>query len=172
MESVSRDQPDPIRTRGSSPLTTAPVKTLVLGLAVGLGLAYGPAVPAAMAQRQYYDSSYTYSPIYGYYYVRYYYQPAPTYTTYDYHYCIYYPSRPDYLYYYNPVSQAYWGRYKVGSKENERYSILAEKDRKKDLKEIPESAFPAPAAMPAIPGSKDGVAMEPPPENVPRDAKP
>ena len=150
-------------------MTTAPIKTLVLGLTVGLGLAYGPTVPAAFAQRQYYDTSYTYSPTYSYYYVRYYYRPVPTYTTYDYHYCIYYPSQPSYIYYYNPVNQVYWGRYKIGSKGDERYSILADKDRKKDLKDIPESAFPEPAAMPKIPGSKDGEAMSPPPENVPKD---
>jgi hypothetical protein len=147
-------------------------KTWALGLTLGLGLAYGPGVPAAFAQRQYYDTSWTYSPTYSYYYVRYYYRPYVTYPSYDYHYAIYYPSQSNYIYYYNPVSQAYWGRYKLGSKENERYSILAEKDRKKDLKEIPETAFPAPAAMPAIPGAKDGVAMEPPPENVPKDARP
>ena len=103
--------------------------------------------------------------------MRYYYKPVITYTTYEYHYCIYYPSSPSYVYYYNPTTQAYWGRYELGSKGEKRYSILAEKDRKKDLKDIPETAFPAPAAMPQIPGAEDKVAMDPPPENVPKDAK-
>ena len=152
-------------------MTSTQIKTCVFGLALGLGAAFGPATPAALAQRQYYDTSYSYSPTYSYYYTRYYYQPEVTYTTYDYHYCIYYPSRPSYVYYYNPTTQVYWGRYKLGSKGNERYSILADKDRKKDLGEIPESAFPSPAAMPKIPGSTDGVTIEPPPENVPRDDK-
>jgi hypothetical protein len=127
---------------------------------------------AKVGVRQYYETTYTYSPTYSYYYVRYYYKPAVTYTTYEYHYCIYYPSQPDYVYYYNPSNKVYWGRYKLGSKGKKRYSILAEKDRKKDLKDIPESAFPAPAAMPVIPGSEDKVAIDPPPENVPKDAKP
>src|SRR4051794_37734834 len=126
-------------------MTSARIRTVAFGLALGLGLAFSPATPAAFGQRQYYDSSYTYSPTYSYYYVRYYYRPAVTYTTYDYHYCIYYPSQPGYIYYYNPATQVYWGRYKIGSKGDQRYSILAEKDRKKDLKEIPESAFPEPA---------------------------
>jgi hypothetical protein len=150
-------------------MTSARVKTCVLGLAMGLALAFGPAAPAAYGQRQYYETTYTYSPSHSYYYVRYYYRPAVTDTTYDYHYCIYYPAQPGYIYYYNPASQVYWGRYKIGSKEGEQYSILAQKDRKKDLKDIPESAFPEPAAMPTIPGSSDNVAMEPPPQNVPKD---
>jgi hypothetical protein len=152
-------------------MTSARIKTWVLGLTLGLGFAYGPSAPAAFGQRQYYDATWSYSPTYGYYYVHYYYRPVVTYTTYDYHYCIYYPSQPSYIYYYNPTTQVYWGRYKIGSTGNERYSILAQGDRKKDLKDIPESAFPAPAAMPSIPGAKDGVAMEPPPENVPKEEK-
>jgi hypothetical protein len=152
-------------------MTSSRIKTVGLGLALGLGLAFSPATPAAFGQRQYYDASYTYSPTYGYYYVRYYYKPVVTYTAYDYHYCIYYPAQPSYIYYYNPARQVYWGRYKLGSKGDQRYSILAENDRKKDLKEIPESAFPEPAAMPKIPGATDDVAIEPPPENVPKDEK-
>jgi len=138
----------------------------VLGLT--LALAGLSSVGMANSLRQYYDSTWSYSPSNSYYYVRYYYQPTVTYTTYDYHYCIYYQNQPNYIYYYNPSTQAYWGRYEIGSKGDKRYSLLDMKDRKKDLKDIPESAFPEPAAMPAIPGSKDKVAIEPPPENVPK----
>jgi len=137
---------------------------------LALTLAVATAANSAFRLRQYYDTSYTYSPTYSYYYTTYYYTTTVTQTTYDYHYCIYYPSQPQYVYYYNPTTQAYWGRYDLGSKGEARYSILAEKDRKKDLKAIPESAFPKPAAMPTIPGAKDEVAMEPPPENVPKGA--
>jgi hypothetical protein len=150
-------------------MRTPRIKTLALGLI--LALASIPAARAALDLRQYYDTTYTYSQTNNYYYTSYYYQTTVTQTTYDYHYCIYYPSQPSYVYYYNPTTQAYWGRYKLGSKGDERYSMLAPKDRKKDLKEIPESAFPEPAAMPTIPGAKDKVAMEPPPENVPNDKK-
>jgi len=154
-------------------MTSPRNKALVLGVALALGLALAAASTASAAfyLRQYYDSTYTYSQSNGYYYVNYYYQTTVTQTTYDYHYCIYYPSRPNYIYYYNPSTQAYWGRYEIGSKGEKRYSMLVKEDRKKDLNEIPETAFPEPAAMPTIPGAKDNVAMEPPPENVPKDAK-
>ena len=126
-------------------------------------------VATAYGLRQYYDTTWAYSQNYGYYYTNYYFQTSVTQTTYTYHYCIYFPSQPQYIYYYNPGSQVYWGRYEIGSKGDKRYSLLAEKDRKKDLKDIPESAFPKPGKMPTIPGAKDDVAIEPPPENVPKD---
>ncbi|WP_250846961.1 hypothetical protein [Aquisphaera insulae] len=142
-----------------------PIAFLALAVA-----AFAPGREAS-AQRQYYETTYTYSPTHQYYYVRYYYRPVVTTEEYSYHYCIYYPSHPRYIYYYNPTRQVYWGRYEIGSGGEKRYSILAEKDRKKDLKDIPEDAFPKPAGMPDIPESKDKVAIEPPPENVPKDAK-
>jgi hypothetical protein len=145
--------------------------TLIWGFALALTtvLACVAAGHAAGGLRQYYDTSWSYSQSHNYYYVNYYYQTTVSQTTYDYHYCVYYPTQPSYVYYYNPTTQVYWGRYKIGSSGSERYSMLAQKDRKKDLKDIPEAAFPAPAAMPNIPGASDGVAMEPPPENVPKN---
>lgn len=118
-----------------------------------------PLHSADAAGRHYY-SSWSYHPQRSYHYVQYYYKPEPTYTTYNYHYCIYYPSAPQYVYYYNPYSKHYWGRYDV---KNKGYSLLAEADRKGSLKEIPESAFPAPGEMPTIPESADGERMPPPP---------
>lgn len=112
-----------------------------------------------LAQRHYY-SSWSYYPQYTYYYTQYYYRPTVT-SDYSYHYCIYYPSSPRYVYYYNPYTRYYWGRYDTKEKG---YSLLAEKDRKTNLKEIPEEAFPKPAEMPAIPESKDGEKMLPPPK--------
>jgi hypothetical protein len=138
--------------------------TLVLGLTATTSV-------FANYYRQYYTPVWTYSPAYTYYYTTYYYQVAVAQPTYYYHYCIYYPAQPTYIYYYNPYTQVYWGRYKIGSKDNKGYSILAEKDRKKELKDIPESAFPEPGPMPKIPESKDGEAMLPPPENVPNSSK-
>jgi hypothetical protein len=124
-----------------------------------------PATPAfAQNGRQYYDTTWSYNQNYSYYYTTYYYQTTVTQTTYDYHYCIYYPERPTYIYYYNPTTNVYWGRYKVGSKGDERYSMLEEKDRKKDLKDIPDDKFPNAAKMPVIPGAKDDVAMDTPPD--------
>ena len=110
--------------------------------------------------RQYY-SSWSYQPTRSYHYSRYYYRPAPTATTYRYHYVITYPSQPRYVYYYNPQRKVYWGRFDLEGKPGAQYSLLAKKDRKEKLEDIPESAFPAPAEMPPIPESKDGERIEP-----------
>jgi hypothetical protein len=151
----------------------ASISTIVLALvSLWLGTSVWVARGASGYGRQYYDTTWTYSSSYGYYYTTYYYQTYVTSTTYSYHYCIYYPSQPSYIYYYNPSTAAYWGRYEVGSKGDKRYSLLAEKDRKKEVKDIPNSAFPEAGKMPPIPGSDDKVAMEPPPEKTLPKAKP
>lgn len=107
-------------------------------------------------------------------YVRtYYYQPYVGYSGYQSSYVYYYPSQPRYYYYYNPTTQVYWGRSPVKS-DKPVYSLLKKEDRKKDLKDIPESAFPEPTDPPAIPDSKDGVKMILPPKDTPtfpKDAK-
>lgn len=111
------------------------------------------------AGRHYY-STWSYYPQRTYYYVKYHYLPQSDQTDYSYHYCLYYPATPRYVYYYNPYSKLYWGRYDTVEKG---YSLLAEKDRKANLKDIPAAAFPKPAEMPAIPDSQDGEKMLPPP---------
>ena len=84
---------------------------IALALAAGAVLLTeaGPA-QAGGYYRQYY-SSWSYYPTTRYYYRTYYYYPTPVATTYSYHYTIYYPSQPRYVYYYNPVSRQYWGRF-------------------------------------------------------------
>jgi hypothetical protein len=137
----------------------------------GAFLAVQDAEARSSYRRQYY-SSYYYNPTYSYYYSYYYYKPYDSYAGYNYHYCIYYPSQPRYVYYYNPYSSQYWGRYDLKGKKGEEYSLLAEKDRKSSLKEIPESAFPKPAAMPKVPDAKDDVAIEAPTLDLPKDVNP
>ena len=105
-------------------------------------------------------SGYSYYPSRGYYASYYYYKPYPTYSGYHHHYCVYYPSTPRYVYYYNPYRRVYWGRYDLDAKG---YSMLEEGDRKERLADIPESAFPKPGEMPAVPDSTDGSKIEPPP---------
>jgi hypothetical protein len=137
-----------------------------------LTLAFCGIAPAtSQAQRQYYDKSYSYNEINNYHYCKYYYKPAPAATTYSYHYVIYYPSRPRYIYYYNPVRRYYWGRVELDDKgESKGYSLLAEKDRKAKLEDIPETAFPKPAEMPAIPDATDKEKIEKPnTKNLPKD---
>lgn len=120
--------------------------------------------------RGYYRQSYStwsYHPVNRYYHSRYSYHPViTTTTTYHHHYAIHYPSRPRYVYYYNPVRRVYWGRYDL---QESGYSMLKPEDRKEDLDSIPEAAFPKPSEMPPIPESTDGVKMEKPSlENLPK----
>ena len=143
------------------------LRRIVLVVVAGAALSVVPGDAQASYQRQYY-SSWSYYSTTRYYYRTYYYYPTPVATTYSYHYTIYYPSQPRYVYYYNPVSQQYWGRFEFGEDGKAKgYSLLAEKDRKEKLADIPESAFPKPGAMPAIPGATDGEKMVPPPSDLP-----
>jgi hypothetical protein len=119
--------------------------------------------------RQYYSGWHKH-PKANYHYRHYYYKPSSSYAGYRHHYVIYTPQRPKYYYYYNPYKKAYWGRCPVETAGQGQYSLLAEKDRRGDLKEIPESAFPAPAALPAIPDSTDGEALDLPPDDLPPDS--
>ena len=125
--------------------------------------------PASAAFRQYY-SSWNLYPQRQYYYRTYYYKPSPDFAGYNYHYAIYYPDKPNYVYYYNPYKRVYWGRCDLRGKAGQQYSLLAEQDRKENLSDIPESAFPALGKMPPIPGSKDDVAIEPP-KDLPKPEK-
>jgi hypothetical protein len=127
--------------------------SLVAALTVASSI---PAVQAALLARRHYYGGWTYYPARTYYYSYYYYQPTVTYTGYKYHYCVYYPDQPRYVYYFNPYAKVYWGRYDL---EQKGYSQLADKDRREQLKDIPKDAFPKPAEMPPIPESDDGEKM-------------
>lgn len=123
--------------------------------------------PAVYRYRQYY-SGWSYHPQRRYYARRYYYKPAASYTTYSYHYCIYYPRSYStsrrysrYVYFYNPRRKVYWGRFDLEGEPGKQYSLLKEEDQKADLEKIPEDAFPEPGKMPFIPESEDMVRIEP-----------
>ncbi len=104
-------------------------------------------------------SQWSYYPAKSYYYSKYYYKPTPTYVGLKHQFCIYYPSQPRYIYFFNPYRKVYWGRYDV---ERKGYSLLEEKDQKNDLKDIPESAFPQPGKMPGVPETKGEEQMSEP----------
>lgn len=140
-------------------------------LAMVLLVTASAAVIADGAPRQYYGA-YAKHPRYNYYYRPYYYRPTPTYSGYKHHYVIHVPSKPKYVYYYNPYKKVYWGRCPVNCEGKPQYSLLAEKDRKGNLDEIPESAFPAPGALPPIPDSTDGTTLQLPPDDLPNDELP
>jgi len=146
------------------------IVTCLLALTVVGGVV--SASSAALLYRRHYYASWSYYPRNNYYYRYYYYKPYVNYEGYKYHYCIYYTSRPRYVYYYNPYARTYWGRYDLQEKG---YSELAMNDRKGSLSDIPETAFPKPGAMPAIPDSEDGEKIPPiepddlPKSDVPKD---
>lgn len=139
---------------------------VLVGLAVLFALASSAAQAGRYHYRQYYSGWYRQSS-YGYYYSSYYYKPYYNYSGYSYHYAVYYPSQPRYVYYYNPYKKAYWGRFDTQGKPGQQYSLLAPADRKENLKDIPESAFPKPGKMPVIPDSEDGARIDPP-KDLPR----
>jgi hypothetical protein len=142
------------------------------GLAAALALVAGLALPAAAnpyTPRQYYSGWYK-SPQYNYHYRVYYYKPTPTYVGYKHNYAVYFPSRPNYVYFYNQYKGTYWGRCPVNTNGQAKYSLLAQADRKGSLDEIPESAFPAPGPMPNIPETTDGATLELPPDDMPNAA--
>lgn len=126
---------------------------------------------ADAAYRQYY-SSWSYHPTNNYYYSTYYHKPTPNYNGYSYHYCVYHPATPRYVYYYNPYRRQYWGRFDCEGKPGEQYSLLKEEDRKEKLGDIAESAFPKPGPMPTIPEATDGTAIEPAPAPPSQDLPP
>lgn len=143
---------------------------LLLLMTLGMAGAATQEVSAAFGYGRHYYSSWSYKPRSSYYYSYYYYKPYASYSGYRHHYCVYYPSRTRYVYYYNPVRRVYWGRYDL---EEKGYSLLDEKDRKEKLEDIPEKAFPKPGKMPEIPDSEDGERMLPiDPEKLPLSEEP
>jgi hypothetical protein len=143
------------------------LKSSVVTCVILLGLASVPSSQGGYYQRQYYSGWGRHSSD-GYYYRSYYYRPSPSYTSYHHHYVVYYPQQPSYLYYYNPYKKVYWGRSLTQPNGQAQYQLLAEKDRKANLKDIPESAFPKAGPMPAIPESPDGTKMVLPPADMPK----
>ena len=136
---------------------------LVVGVVGAVGT---PTVTQAHGPRQYY-SSWTHYPTANYYYRQYYYKPTVEYVGYKHHYVVCIPSQPNYLYFYNPYKKQYWGRCPSTMNGHAQYSLLAEKDRRGSISEIPENAFPPPAAMPPVPDSTDNTPLDLPPDELP-----
>lgn len=123
-----------------------------------LALAAAPALADAGSY-----SAYAYSASRGYGYRSYSYYSV-TYQTVRTHVAVYHPRHPGYVYYYNPHSRVYWGRYDVAAGT---YQLLPADARKATLAEIPDSAFGEPGALP--PAEPGGEGLLPPP--VPAPAK-
>jgi hypothetical protein len=134
-------------------------KSLLLAGAVALVAALGVSSAQAGSGRQHY-AGWQHSGR-GYSFCTYYYKPSVGYPSYCYNYAIWYPSTPNYVYYFNPYRGTYWGRFDIKTKG---YSLLAEKDRAGQLKDIPEKAFPAEGPLPSVPDAKDKVQLAEPPD--------
>src|SRR5262245_48178124 len=135
---------------------------------LALSLAALPEAPAGPthSSRQYYSSWRQHSNT-RYHYRKYYYKPRGDYVGFKHHYVVHDSKRPNHLYFYNPYKKVFWGRCPTQSNGRGTYSLLAEKDRKATLEEIPEEAFPAPGKMPSIPEAEDDAEMDLPPDDLP-----
>ena len=114
--------------------------------------------------RQYYGAWHKHTS--GYAYRPYYYKPSPQHVGFKHHYVIRQPKDNKHLYFYNPYKKQYWGRCPIESAKPS-YSLLKEADRRANLAEIPESAFPPPGDLPPIPGAEDGAILDLPPDDLP-----
>ena len=143
-------------------------KMLALVVMAGtlLGTLAGPAMANPYTSRQYYGDWHKHAGK-AYHYRSYYYKPTPTYSGYKHHYVVYFPAKPTHYYFYNTYTKKYWGRCPVKTDGQGEYSMLAEADRKGNIDEIPEKAFPAPTKMPKIPEATDDATLELPPDDLP-----
>jgi hypothetical protein len=132
-------------------------KFLALAGAVALAAAVGVSSAQAGSGRQYY-SGWQHSPR-GYAFSTYFYKPYASFPGYCHNYALWYPAAPNFVYYFNPDKGTYWGRFDLKTKG---YSLLAEKDRAKQLKDIPEKAFPAEGPLPQVPDAKDKLTLAEP----------
>jgi len=134
-----------------------------------LGGLFTPAASADPAnQRQYYDG-WKKAVSKPYYYRHFYFKKSPADKEYAYHYGIYYPSRGQRVYMYNPQTKRYWGYW-----DGENYSFLPRNKQKASIDDIPAEDFPKPGKAPMIPEVDDAIIMTPPPNDFPKmnDDKP
>lgn len=149
-----------------SPPSRFPRRLLALAVVAGALLALHPGDSPAQGRedRQYYGPWVKHASK-PYYYRFYYYKPTPTEKAYKTHYGIYYPSRGQRVYLYNPDTRKFWGYWEGGD-----YSLLPQDKRAASLDDIPAEAFPKPGKPPKIPEADDDVAMEAPPNDFPKPA--
>ncbi len=108
----------------------------------------------------------------NYYYRTYYYKPNTDYVGFKHQFVIYYPDKPEKLYFFNPYKKLFWGYCpsSYGGYHNDGYySMLPEPERKANLADIPPSAFPKPTSVPNVPESTDGAKLDLPPDDLPSD---
>jgi hypothetical protein len=129
-------------------------------LAIVCALGWTSLAPAAERPRQFYTTKMVYDREGDYSRGAYYFKVKPSDANYKFHYVIRLKSDPQHLYFYNPATKKFWGRFDA---LKQKYSLLAEEDRVSRLTDLSSARFPEPGPMPPIPGSTDGVAMDIPP---------
>jgi hypothetical protein len=141
-------------------------RALLIGLCALTMLGSGLAFAANFGPRQYY-SGWQKHPNFRYHFRKYFFKPTPQFSGFRHHFVIHHPQRPKHLYFYNPYKKQFWGRCEAQRNGAAKYSLLAVKDRKGSLKEIPETAFPEPGPLPPMPESEDGTLLDLPPDDLP-----
>jgi hypothetical protein len=107
-----------------------------------------------------YYSNWSYDQAHSYYFCTCYFKSCAT-ADYSKYYCVYSPSCGNYVYFYNPVSKLYWGRFDEQAKG---FAVLPAADQKTVISDLPQDKFGAPAAQVAIPGSQVAENMPSPPD--------
>src|SRR5207244_2381430 len=151
-----------LRNPGEDALMFRRKLIVLVCLATGALAAAAPAV--AQQPRQHYSKYWAKNK--GYYFKQYFYKPTPGAVAYRMQYVIYYSSKPRFYFFFNPYNRLYWGRY---DRQEGAYSKLPEPQQRGQVAEIKEAAFSAPAGMPPVPESRDGVALAVPPADLPPD---
>ena len=166
-------------TRGESTLAIW-IACLGIGLLALLNLPVWAQAPGA---RQRY-SAWQYNKDKGYHFRKYEYKVAPTDKEYRHEYVIYYKEDPkkqinnNWVYFYNPTTEKYWGRYpttnhpqygKDAKAGKELWSVLPAKARHKDIYAIDPKQFPAVRNdfCPTVPMCSDKCNLMSPPADLP-----
>ncbi len=142
----------------------------LIGVATLLALCLATSCNPCRAQgpcngkRQCYSAKWELDPTGSYYYCKYHFQPAEK-AAYQYHYAIYFPTDPEWIYYHNPTTKLYWCRAytNTADKDGKIWIVVPKDDRRDQPGNVPADAWKRTPEVPAIPGSRVNAAMEPPP---------
>ena len=171
LRSGIRAIPEVLLPRIGGQLMHTACRILTIGSLLLAGLA-GPTSQAdegrAHSPRQYYGSWHK-PPRGNYFYRGYYFKPHAGYSGYRHHYVVLFADRPRHCYFYNPYTKQYWGRCSTFHEGKAEYSHLPPAAQRGKIAEIPETAFPPPGELPAIPDSKDGANLDLFPDDLPED---
>ncbi len=151
-------------------------------LALGTFALVGLAELAAQAGARQSYGNWQYNKDKNYYYREYRYKANANDADYHHQYAIYFKNdnrvNNKWIYFYNPMTQKYWGRYptvhnekyrKYAEERSEAWSVLPKEYRQKDIYQIEQKHWPTPRTdyCPTIPDASDGALMLAPPPDLP-----